>query len=69
MRLVLIKLIHFYQYVLSPLGVPTCRFTPTCSQYTCEAILRYGVFKGSWLFIKRIVRCNPFCKCGYDPVP
>ena len=63
-------LIRFYQVCLSPLkGGPSCRFTPTCSQYAIEAIEKYGAFKGGWLAFKRILRCNPFHKGGYDPVP
>ena len=69
MRLILIKLIHGYQYFISPLTPPSCRFTPTCSHFACEALGRYGVIKGSWLSIKRIFRCNPWCTGGYDPVP
>ncbi len=69
MRLILIKLIHGYQYIISPLSPPSCRFTPTCSHYACDALIRYGVFKGVWLSIKRLVRCNPWCSGGYDPVP
>jgi hypothetical protein len=67
-RLVLASL-RIYQRNISPAFPPSCRFTPTCSQYTYEAIDRYGVAKGAWLGIKRIVRCNPFNPGGYDPVP
>ena len=66
---VLLALIFFYQKVLSPLTGPHCRFTPSCSQYTKEAISRYGPFKGSFLGAKRICRCHPFNPGGYDPVP
>lgn len=69
MRLILIKLIHGYQYLISPLSPPSCRFTPSCSHYACEALGRHGVTKGLWLSIKRIFRCNPWCAGGYDPVP
>jgi putative membrane protein insertion efficiency factor len=62
-------LIRFYQKFLSKLKAPCCRFYPTCSQYTYEAIMIHGVFKGSWLGIKRICRCHPFSKGGVDPVP
>ena len=65
----LLKIIRFYQYGISPLLGPNCRFTPTCSQYTFDAILEYGVVKGTYLGIKRILRCNPFHKGGFDPVP
>ncbi|WP_143961779.1 membrane protein insertion efficiency factor YidD [Litoribacter populi] len=59
----------FYQYFISPLLPPMCRYTPTCSQYTKEAILKHGVFKGGWLGLKRIARCNPLGGHGHDPVP
>ena len=61
--------IRFYQRAISPWLPPSCRFTPTCSQYAVEAISKYGVLKGCWLGFKRILRCNPLCKGGYDPVP
>ena len=65
-----ILLIKFYQVCVSPLkGGPTCRFTPTCSQYALEAIRKYGPFKGGWLALKRILRCHPWGGSGYDPVP
>ncbi|RZS94354.1 membrane protein insertion efficiency factor YidD [Cuneatibacter caecimuris] len=67
---VLISLIRFYRKFLSPLKVKThCIYTPTCSQYAIEALEKYGAVKGSWLAFKRILRCNPFAKGGYDPVP
>jgi putative membrane protein insertion efficiency factor len=62
-------LIKLYQWILSPLLGPKCRFTPTCSQYSMEAFKKYGVFKGLWLTIKRIGRCHPWGGHGYDPVP
>lgn len=61
--------IKFYQYCISPLTPPTCRYTPTCSQYAIEAIRKYGPFKGIWLTIKRLLRCHPWGGSGYDPVP
>ena len=61
--------IRFYQIAISPLLGPSCRFTPTCSQYMVEAVLKYGIFKGGWLGIKRILRCHPWGGSGYDPVP
>ena len=65
-----ILLIKFYQVCISPLkGGPTCRFTPTCSQYALEAIRKYGPFKGGWLALRRILRCHPWGGSGYDPVP
>ena len=70
MKKLLIKFIEFYRRSLSPLKItPTCRFIPTCSEYAIEAIKVHGAFKGSLLSIWRILRCNPFCKGGYDPVP
>lgn len=66
----LITIIRFYQQSLSALkGGPTCRFVPTCSAYAIEAITKYGALKGSALALWRILRCNPFSKGGYDPVP
>lgn len=64
-----VVLIRFYQLVISPLTPPSCRFTPTCSHYTLEALKKHGLFKGSWLGVKRIAKCHPWGKSGYDPVP
>ncbi|MDO4287633.1 MAG: membrane protein insertion efficiency factor YidD [Eubacterium sp.] len=65
----LLKLIRGYQKYISP-GLPkSCRFTPTCSEYCYQAILKYGVFKGLFLGIKRILKCHPFHPGGYDPLP
>lgn len=61
--------IRVYQRTLSRIMPPSCRFTPSCSQYTYEAIERYGFFRGSWLGLKRLTRCHPFHEGGYDPVP
>ncbi len=61
--------IRFYQRQISPLSPPRCRYLPTCSEYALEAVEKYGAVKGSWLAAKRILRCNPFHKGGYDPVP
>ncbi len=69
MRKVLLFLIRLYQRTLSQVTPPTCRFYPSCSEYGYQAIARYGVFKGSWMAVKRVVRCNPFNPGGYDPVP
>lgn len=69
MRTILLSLIRFYQHHISPLTPPACRFTPTCSQYTYEAIQKYGAIKGCWLGLKRICRCHPWGGSGYDPVP
>ncbi len=64
-----IILIKLYQLLISPLFPSSCRYTPTCSNYTLEALKKYGVLKGSWLGIKRILRCHPWGGSGYDPVP
>lgn len=61
--------IRFYQYAISPLLGPRCRFQPTCSHYAVEAIEEWGVLKGGWLAIKRIGKCHPWGPWGYDPVP
>ncbi|MSO97090.1 MAG: membrane protein insertion efficiency factor YidD [Rhodospirillaceae bacterium] len=61
--------IKVYQWTLSPLIGPVCRYTPSCSHYAAEAILRHGPFKGIWLAAHRIVRCHPWGESGYDPVP
>lgn len=65
----LIQPIRFYQKYISPLKPPSCRFTPTCSQYAIEAIRKHGPFKGFALAVWRILRCNPWGGSGYDPVP
>ena len=65
-----IAVIKFYRFFISGLKrYPCCRFTPTCSEYALEAYQKYGFFKGTALSVWRILRCNPFCKGGYDPVP
>ena len=64
-----IALIRFYQIFISPLCPGVCRYQPTCSQYTIEAIKTHGVLKGIWLGFKRICRCHPWGGSGYDPVP
>lgn len=66
---VLWLVIRFYQIAISPLKPGCCRYYPTCSTYTLQAIEKYGPLKGSWLGLKRILRCHPFHKGGYDPVP
>lgn len=68
MRSIIILVIKAYRKYISPLKRPCCRFYPTCSQYALDAINKYGVLKGSFMSIKRILRCNPFNKGGYDPV-
>jgi putative membrane protein insertion efficiency factor len=69
MRRLLIGLINIYRRRISPSLPSTCRFTPTCSQYGVQAIAKHGAFKGGILTFWRILRCNPFSKGGYDPVP
>lgn len=68
MKEFLVFLVRFYRKNISPLKRPCCRFYPSCSQYTLEALEKYGVLKGGFMAIKRILRCNPFNKGGYDPV-
>ncbi len=68
-KALVLQIVRFYQRFISPALPPSCRFTPTCSHYTYEAIERYGVVKGGWLGIRRIARCHPFNPGGYDPVP
>ncbi|HSL89630.1 MAG TPA: membrane protein insertion efficiency factor YidD [Ignavibacteriaceae bacterium] len=64
-----ILLIKIYQLLISPLFPSSCRYAPTCSHYTLEALKKYGLIKGGWLGIKRISRCHPWGGSGYDPVP
>lgn len=65
----LLVMIRFYQRCISPHFPGRCRFMPTCSQYAYEAVAKYGVVKGGFLSLKRLLKCNPFFKGGYDPVP
>ena len=65
----LISIVSFYRKHFSPMTARRCRFVPTCSAYALEALEKYGALKGSWLTIKRILKCQPFHKGGYDPVP
>ncbi len=69
MKAILITLIRIYRLFFSPLLGANCRYQPTCSQYALTAIDRFGAWRGSWLAIKRILRCHPFHPGGYDPVP
>ncbi len=66
---ILIAVIRFYQTAISPLSLPSCRFTPSCSAYAREAIEVHGAVSGGWLALKRILRCHPWGGYGYDPVP
>ena len=66
---VLLLPVYFYKACISPLLPAACRYTPTCSEYAVEALKKHGPFKGGWLALKRIARCNPWGGSGYDPVP
>lgn len=68
MRQVVLWGLLFYQKVISPLKPPSCRFYPTCSEYSIQAVKKYGVLKGLWLALKRLAKCHPFHPGGYDPV-
>jgi putative membrane protein insertion efficiency factor len=61
--------VYVYRAVISPLLPPSCRYVPSCSQYTVEAVKKHGIFRGGWLAIKRLGRCHPWGDSGYDPVP
>ncbi len=69
MKQLALWLIRLYQRTISRALPPSCRFTPSCSHYTYEAIAKYGFVKGGWLGARRIARCHPFNPGGYDPVP
>lgn len=69
MKHLLIALVRFYRAFISPMKRPCCRYIPTCSQYALEALEKYGAIKGGWLAFRRVLRCNPLHKGGYDPVP
>lgn len=69
MKELVLDLIKLYQTTISEVTPHSCRFQPTCSHYAYEAIEKHGLARGSWLAIKRVARCNPFSKGGYDPVP
>ena len=64
-----LAIIKFYQNFISPLLPPTCRYTPTCSEYAKQSLVKHGLIKGSFISIKRIIKCNPWGGNGYDPVP
>lgn len=69
MNKIIINLVIFYQKFISPLKPASCRFYPSCSEYTIQAIKKHGFYKGSFLAIKRVLKCHPFHEGGYDPVP
>lgn len=68
-KILLIQLLKGYKYFISPFLQPSCRFTPSCSEYATDAITRHGAIRGSWLAIRRVLRCNPWHPGGYDPAP
>lgn len=68
MKKLMLKFINLYRKYISPMRPPTCIYVPTCSEYAIEAISKYGALKGGFLAIKRIIRCNPLAKGGYDPL-
>lgn len=65
----MVRLLRAYKKTISPLLPPACRFEPTCSEYAAEAIQTHGVAGGTWLTVRRLLRCHPFCRGGFDPVP
>lgn len=65
----LIFLVELYRHTISPLRLPTCRFTPTCSQYAVDALTEYGLIRGSWLAVVRLGKCGPWHRGGWDPIP
>lgn len=69
MTRILIAVVNFYRKRISPITPPSCRFIPTCSEYALEALRKYGALRGLWLALKRFLKCHPFHKGGYDPVP
>lgn len=68
MKFLVLDLLGVYKAVVSPFLPPACRFEPTCSDYASEAVAKYGALRGTWMGLKRILRCQPFCKGGHDPV-
>jgi uncharacterized protein len=68
MKFLVLDLLGIYKVMVSPFLPPACRFEPTCSEYAKQAVEKYGAVKGTWLGLKRILRCQPFCKGGHDPV-
>jgi putative membrane protein insertion efficiency factor len=68
MKYLVLSFLQLYKTLISPFLPPACRFEPTCSTYAAQAVEKYGAIKGTWMGVKRILRCQPFCKGGYDPV-
>jgi uncharacterized protein len=64
-----IFLIELYRHTISPMRLPTCRFSPTCSQYAVEALTEYGLLRGGWLTVVRLLKCGPWHRGGWDPIP
>ncbi|MCB1938967.1 MAG: membrane protein insertion efficiency factor YidD [Rhodocyclaceae bacterium] len=69
MKYLLLALLKAYRYAISPMLGSNCRFVPSCSQYAIEALERHGALRGSWLSVRRVMRCHPWCHGGHDPVP
>lgn len=69
MKFLVLDLLGLYKAAVSPFLPPACRFEPSCSDYMTQAVKRYGVLRGIWMGTKRLLRCQPFCEGGYDPVP
>ncbi len=68
MKFLVLDILSIYKVAVSPFLPPACRFEPTCSDYTRQAVEKYGAIRGTWMGVKRILRCQPFCKGGHDPV-
>jgi len=68
MKYLVLSFLQLYKTLISPFLPPACRFEPTCSTYAAQAVEKYGAIEGTWMGVKRILRCQPFCKGGYDPV-
>jgi uncharacterized protein len=68
MKFLVLDILSIYKLAVSPFLPPACRFEPTCSEYARDAVTRYGAIRGTWMAVKRILRCQPFCKGGHDPV-
>ncbi|MGH9945939.1 MAG: membrane protein insertion efficiency factor YidD [Pyrinomonadaceae bacterium] len=68
MKFLVLDLLGVYKVMISPFIPPACRFEPTCSEYTKQSVEKYGAMRGTWMGLKRILRCQPFCKGGHDPV-